>query len=124
MSHRTSIDPPSSTEQSFIYLKTYILFPVTLSGIDISVSFYYFLFCHRSRLYCGPFLVHVLHCLCISHKDDTWATAYLLTLSNICMMQTSQYYSIFFFFFFQPVTLHSHIVFSTKVHESFSVICC
>lgn len=96
MSYRTSIDPPP--QNSLLYIWRFISCSQwPFLGIDISVSFYYFLFCHRSRLYRGPFLVHVLHCLCISHKDDTWATAYLLTLSNICLMHTSQYYSIFFF---------------------------
>lgn len=87
---------PSSTEQSFIYLKIYILFPVTLFG-DRHFRFF-LLFPLLSQ---KPSLPWPIYCtrpsLCISHKDDTWATAYLLTLSNICLMHTSQYYSIFFF---------------------------
>lgn len=93
MSYRTSVDPPP--QNSLLYIWRFVSCSQwPFLGIDISVSF-----CHRSHLYSGPFLRHILHCLCISHKDDTWATVYLLTLSNICSMHTSQYYSIFFFSF-------------------------
>lgn len=95
MSYRTSIDPPP--QNSLLYIWRFISCSQwPFLGIDISVSFYYFLFCHRSRLYHGPFIVHVLHCVYLIKMIPGPLPIYLLFLIYVWCIHLSIIVSFFF----------------------------
>ena len=127
----TEQDPPP--QNSLLYIWRFVSCSQWhFLGIDISVSFFFVLFlCTVSSsvteaIFILAHFFYTSFTVCVFVIKMIPGPPLIYYLLFLIYVQCIHLSIIVFSFFslFQPVTLHSHIVFPAKVHESFSVICC